>query len=75
MTAFMQNIQKRQTHGERKWNNLISNENSPLNTLHTTIYLKNVGALSKLQLNKLFTYIEQTKLNKKKSPDIFVSIE
>jgi len=51
--------------GERKWNNLISNENSPLNTLHTTIYLKNVGALSKLQLNKLFTYIEQTKLNKK----------
>ncbi len=52
--------------GERKWNNLISNENSPLNTLHTTIYLKNVGALSKLQLNKLFTYIEQTKLNKKK---------
>lgn len=51
--------------GERKWNNLISSENSPLNTLHNTIYLKNVGALSKLQLNKLFTYIEQTKLNKK----------
>ncbi len=51
--------------GERKWNNLISSENSPLNTLHNTIYLKNVGALSKLQLNKLFTYIEQTKLIKK----------
>ncbi len=51
--------------GERKWNNLISSENSPLNTLHNTIYLKNVGALSKLQLNKLFTYIEQTKLHKK----------
>lgn len=51
--------------GERKWNTLISSENSPLNTLHNTIYLKNVGALSKLQLNKLFTYIEQTKLIKK----------
>lgn len=51
--------------GERKWNNFISNENSPLNTLHTTIYIKNAGALSKLQLDKLFTYIEQTKLTKR----------
>lgn len=51
--------------GERKWNTLISSENSPLNTVHTTIYLKNVGSLSKLQLDKLFTYIEQTKLVKR----------
>lgn len=50
---------------ERKWNVLMTSENSPLNNVHTTIYIKNPGALSKNQLSKLFTYIEQTDLHKR----------
>lgn len=51
--------------GERKWNTLIDSENSPLSTVHTTIYLKDIGTLSKSQLSKLFTYIEHTNLHKR----------
>ena len=36
-----------------------------MNTLHTTIYIKNPGILSKLQLEKLFTYMEQSNLAKR----------
>ena len=50
---------------ERKWSNLISNDNSPLNTLHSTIYIKNPGALSRTQLDKLFTYLEHTNLSRR----------
>ena len=49
---------------ERKWNSLIGSENSPLTHVHTTIYIKNPGALNKNQLSKLFTYLEQTDLHK-----------
>lgn len=50
---------------ERKWNTLMTSENSPLNNVHVTIYIKNPGTLSKNQLSKLFTYIEQTDLYKR----------
>ncbi len=50
---------------ERKWNTLISSDNSPLNSLHSTIYIKNPGALSKNQAEKLFLYLEQTNLAKR----------
>lgn len=50
---------------ERKWNALLSSENSPLNTLHTTIYIKNPGALSEGQADKLFTYLENTNLTRR----------
>ncbi len=50
---------------ERKWNTLIDSENSPLSTVHTTIYLKNIGMLSKSQLSKLCTYFEHTGLQKR----------
>ena len=47
---------------EKKWSTLINSENSPLNNIHTTIYIKNVGALSKTQFSKLTTYLEQSDL-------------
>ena len=47
---------------ERKWNTLLSSDNSPLNTLHTTIYIKNPGALSEEQANKLFAYLDNAGL-------------
>lgn len=50
---------------ERKWNALIDSDNSPLSTLHTTIYIKNPATLSKSQNEKLFTYIENTNLTKR----------
>ncbi len=51
--------------GERKWNSLINNEDSPLNSVHSTIYLKNPAALSKDQLDSLFQYIDHTNLCKR----------
>ena len=50
---------------ERKWNYIITSENSPLNALDSTIYIKNPNFLSKTQLNKLFSYINQTNLDKR----------
>lgn len=47
---------------ERKWNSLISSDNSPLNSLHTTIYMKNPAALSANQAEKLFTYLNHADL-------------
>ena len=49
---------------DRKWNSLIGSENSPLNTLHTTIYFKNPAALSSSQMNKLLHYIAHANLTK-----------
>ncbi|MDO4313653.1 MAG: PrpR N-terminal domain-containing protein [Eubacteriales bacterium] len=54
-----------QSMSERKWNSIISNDNSPLNTVHSTIYIKNPGALSKGQMDKLFTYIDHSNLAKR----------
>lgn len=50
---------------ERRWHALMTSENSPLNNVHTTIYIKNPGALNKNQLSKLFVYMEQTDLHKR----------
>lgn len=50
---------------ERKWNQIINSENSPLNTLHSTIYIKNPGALSQSQCEKLISYLESTNLVKR----------
>lgn len=47
---------------EKKWSMLINSENSPLNNIHTTIYIKNAGTLSKTQFSKLATYLEQSDL-------------
>lgn len=49
---------------ERKWNTLITSENSPLNNIQTTIYMKSAGELSSQQLEKLSVFWEQTKLSK-----------
>ena len=51
--------------GERKWNSLIKNENSPLNSVNCTVHLKNPAALSKQQLDQLFNYIDCTNLCKR----------
>lgn len=50
---------------DRKWNNLISSDNSPLSTLNTTVYIKSPDFLSKSQIDKLFTYMEHTGLEKR----------
>ena len=47
---------------ERKWNALLGSDNSPLNTLHSTIYIKNPGALSEGQADKLFAYLDNASL-------------
>lgn len=49
---------------DRKWNSLISGDNSPLRTVHTTIYFRNPAALTSLQLEKLLDYISQTELTR-----------
>ena len=51
--------------GERKWNSLLNNDDSPFTSVGTTIYIKNPGALSKSQLDKLFSYIENSRLTKR----------
>lgn len=50
---------------ERKWNTVVSSDNSPLNTTHSTIYIKNPGALSENQCEKLFTYLDHTNLSRR----------
>lgn len=50
---------------KRKWNTLITSENSPLNTVHSTIYIKNPGALSETQCENLFTYLDQSNLTRR----------
>ena len=51
--------------GERKWNSLLNSDNSPFTSVGTTIYIKNPGALSKSQLDELFSYIENSRLVKR----------
>lgn len=50
---------------ERKWCSIIDSENSPLSTVHTTIYFKNTEQLNKTQLSRLFTYFEHTDIHKR----------
>lgn len=50
---------------ERKWSALISSENSPLNNVHTTLYLKHVNTLTTAQLLKLYAFFEQSDLAKR----------
>lgn len=50
---------------DKKWNSIMNNANSPLTTTNSTIYIKNPGALSKNQLENLFSYIENSNLLKR----------
>lgn len=44
---------------QKKWNYLMENINSPLNDLHTTIYIKNVQQLDTELADFFFTYLKQ----------------
>lgn len=50
---------------ERKWNTLLSNDNSPFHNINTTIHIKNIGKLTNSELSKLYTYIEDTGMIKR----------
>lgn len=50
---------------ERKWTSLMNSTSSPLTSVNSTIYIKNPGALSKNQLENLFSYIENSNLLKR----------
>lgn len=50
---------------DKKFSYIINNENSPLYTLNTTIYFKDVSFLSQLQINQLMDIDNQTKLRKR----------
>lgn len=47
---------------DKKWNYLINSENSPLNSINNTIYFKKINILNKIQLEKLYNYIEQSNI-------------
>lgn len=49
---------------DRKWNSLLESSSSPFSTLHTTIYIKNVAALSDAQADKLINHIIHGNLTK-----------
>ena len=51
--------------GERKWNALMNSDSSPFTNVNTTIYIKNPGSLSKVQLEGLFNYIDNSDLAKR----------
>lgn len=44
---------------QKKWTYLMENVNSPLNDLHTTIYIKNLQALDEGLANKFLSYLKQ----------------
>lgn len=50
---------------DKKFNQIINNENSPLYTLNTTVYFKDISFLSELQINQLIDIDNQTKLRKR----------
>lgn len=50
--------------GERRWYTLFSSPNSPLCSMKTTLYFKNINYLTTSQVEKLITYLEQTNLSK-----------
>jgi DNA-binding NtrC family response regulator len=50
---------------EKQFASLLANDNSPLNTVHTTLYLKNMHILSKTQFIRLARYFEHSDLIKR----------
>ncbi|MDC7288469.1 PrpR N-terminal domain-containing protein [Blautia schinkii] len=50
---------------EKRWAALLDNDNSPLNTVHTTIHLKGMEKLNNTQLDRLFSYFEQSNVLKR----------
>lgn len=50
---------------ERKWNTILSSNNSPLNEAHVTIHFRNIGKLSKTEFYRLMEYMDNTKLTKR----------
>lgn len=50
--------------GDRRWTTLLSSSNSPLNSINSTVYFKNINFLNNAQLEKLITYMEQSSLSK-----------
>lgn len=59
---------------DKKWNRIINHDSSPLNTIRTTIYIKNPAALTVKQWNQLCAYMEHSNL-KKRTRLIFSLIE
>lgn len=47
---------------ERRWNSLLTSDNSPLNSRHKTIYFKNIGRLNNDKTSRLLYLLENTNL-------------
>lgn len=50
---------------DKKWYSLIRDEKSPLNNLYTTIYFKNIEALSDVQFTTLLSFLDSSDLAKR----------
>lgn len=50
---------------QKKWNYLMENANSPLNDLHTTIYIKNLQTLEESLANKFLSCLKQNDFHKR----------
>jgi transcriptional regulator with PAS, ATPase and Fis domain len=50
--------------GERRWSTLLSSSNSPLNSVNSTIYFKNINFLNNAQLERLISYMDQANLSR-----------
>lgn len=61
--------------GDRKWNSLLNSTDSPFTSIGTTLYIKNPGALSKSQMDNLFSYIENSRLTKRNRVIFSLTIE
>jgi transcriptional regulator with PAS, ATPase and Fis domain len=60
---------------EKQFVSLLANDNSPLNTIRTTLYLKNIHALSKTQFIRLSRYFEHSDLRKRNHLIFSVSLD
>lgn len=49
---------------ERKWNQLIISENSPLNAIHSTIYLRHPDTLNQKQTEQLIEFLNNSRLTR-----------
>lgn len=50
---------------QKKWTYLMENANSPLNNLHTTIYIKNLQELDEVLANKFLSCLKQSDFHKR----------
>lgn len=50
---------------QKKWNYLMENVNSPLNDLHTTIYIKNFQKLEDHLASRFLSYLNQSEIHKR----------